>query len=139
MVFSNITIKKSNKDSKEKPTETELQEILDLLNEEDFETREDMPIEHSYNDPPDIEWSDECHETAKKYARDNDYLTQVSGYLISSIEENANKVELKAHSVVQDTNTETLLEVMPGIYSLEKYNFIEHESGIRGHDLEAVA
>jgi hypothetical protein len=140
MVFSKISIKRSHKNSTEKPpTETELQKILDLLNEEDFETRVGLSVKHSYKEPEDLELDDHCHATARKYADANKgLLTPVPGYLISPINTNASRVDLEAHSVVQDTVRKELVELIPPLlYTLEQYHFIEHKSGIRGHDLEA--
>lgn len=134
MVFSNIEIKTSNTNSRGELTEDQGQEILDLLNAENFRTREELPT--FYITPPTLEPSDHCHATARKYAEVNKNLTKVSGYLVLSTHRNANEVTLKAHSVVQDTNGQ-LFETMSAIYPLNKYDFIEHETGERGHDLEA--
>jgi hypothetical protein len=141
MVFSQIGIRRFNENNTGELTQTELREILELLNEEHFSVREELGIEHSYQDPPDLEAFDHCHATARKYALANENLIQVPGYLILCIEIDAEQVELielKAHSVVQNTKRKELLELMSSVYPLDKYYFIEHESGRKGVDLEVV-
>jgi uncharacterized lipoprotein len=79
-------------------------------------------------------WSDDCHATARKFSGVNKNLVVISGYLIQFT---GDKAKLISHSVVKDTETNIIWELMTSFYPIDEYQFIEHSPEIKGHDLVA--
>jgi len=137
MSFTNIKIAKQNQGCYGNIQDEVFQEILSLLNTENYSNRT-IPSQSSYKTPKDISYEDQCHATARKFAEVNDGWTRVSGYIvqISDLKADCDRVYLWAHSVVEDASG-NLLELMPTFSSLEDTIFIKHTSGIQGYDLIA--
>jgi|GEM_PF-3064540 len=120
------------------PSESDLTEILAALNNYNFSTRTELhdgnPL-YKYPDFTDSQFA-QCHETARKYAEENENLKVVSGYIVE-FETDTNRAILTSHSVVRDIENNTLWELMGSLYSIDK-KFIEHSPEIKGHNLVAT-
>lgn len=132
-----IEIYQKNSEDKQEPTQRDFDEIINLLKERDFKTRK-VPLEGSYKEP-NLDHSYHCHATARKFAEINDKWEQVSGYLVEKVnfDNLSHSIRLTAHSVILN-DKDDFFELMQGVYPLEKYYFICHQSGLQGYDLKAI-
>ncbi len=138
-MFNNVEIHQKNKGAKLEPTKKDFEEIKELVNRREFETRKILK-QGSYKEPAfennNVEC--DCHATATKFTEINDGWEKVSGYLIEKARfDKENVIRLTAHSVVRDDKN-NLFELMECVYPLEKYYFILHNSGSQGFDLKAT-
>ncbi|WP_190649294.1 hypothetical protein [Sphaerospermopsis sp. FACHB-1094] len=135
MNFTNIEIVGEFPFATRQPSKSELQEILAALNNSNFSIRRELTADNNlYKAPHDLKWDDACHATARKFSVVNKNLVVISGYLIKFA---GDKAKLISHSVVKDTETNIIWELMTPLYPIDEYQFIEHSPEIQDHDLVA--
>jgi hypothetical protein len=138
-MFKSVDVYEQRQNSVKLPTEEQRQEILQILNSGKW--RERISLNNQVYNITGINWSDDCHSTARIIIEVNQDKgwERVSGYLVSrnSVNLSSGLVLLKHHSIIKDEQN-NLLETMDIIYPLEQYVFICHPSALLGCDLQAL-